>query len=252
MRAELYRFIRGATIWTFTSSDTAIVYNLETYIPITIGHGERKSRTEMSKANLEVSISLDSTIADDILSYFGNTPLIFTLFIQTDLGTEVGWKGRYLSQKLVKNQIKLTIESIFTALRRPGLRARYQKNCRHALYYTSCGVDKSAFAITGELTDITGSTVTVAEAALQPDGWFLGGMIKSPTDDSLRWIVNHVGSILTLVRPFETLTVLDVVTLHPGCDHTRSTCLSKFSNVTNYGGFPWIPHINPFAGTSIV
>ena len=37
-----------------------------------------------------------------------------------------------------------------------------------------------------------------------------------------------------------------------GCDRTFATCQSKFGNSLNFGGFPWIPAKNPFAGDSIV
>jgi hypothetical protein len=37
-----------------------------------------------------------------------------------------------------------------------------------------------------------------------------------------------------------------------GCDRSFSTCQSKFGNSLNFGGFPWIPPKNPFAGDSIV
>jgi hypothetical protein len=47
-----------------------------------------------------------------------------------------------------------------------------------------------------------------------------------------------------------------VVSVHhctvAGCDRTFATCQSKFGNSLNFGGFPWIPVKNPFAGDSIV
>lgn len=252
MRTELYKFTRGTDTWTFTSSDTAVTYDTDTYNPAVIGHNARESRPEISRGTLEVSLSLDNTLAQDIISYFGDDLLFLTLFIQTSAGTEVGWKGRYLNQQVERNQLKITIESLFTSLKRPGLRARYQKTCRHALYYTNCGVDQSLFAVSGTLTAINGSVITVTEAASQPDGYYTGGMVEELTNNSLRWIVNHVGSNLTLVRPFEALSAPGSVTIYPGCDHTRNTCYNKFNNVLNYGGFPWIPYINPMGGKSIV
>lgn len=259
MRYELFKFVRGSTVWTYTSSDVAIVYDSETYTPQVIGHGERASRSELSKENLVVNISLASPLAIDLLSYFGEEIMTMTLFVSTDSGTDVAWKGRYVNQKPSGNQLALVIESIFTSLGKPGLRARYQKTCRHTLYGTSCGLSKSSFELSTSLTAISGVTLTVPGASAEDDGYYLGGMIQSLTDNSLRWVVNHVGGTLTLVRPFEQLE-LDIVAgggtttvkVYPGCKHTRGVCLNKFNNILNFGGFPWIPKKNPMGGSSIV
>ena len=38
-----------------------------------------------------------------------------------------------------------------------------------------------------------------------------------------------------------TLAIGDSFTVKQGCNHTLSDCVSRFSNVTNFGGFPHIP-----------
>jgi len=267
MRAELYKFERGTTVYTLTSSDEEQEYESEIYEPAVIGHGNRENQTELSKENLEVKINLEHPMANDLLTYFGDDIMILTLFIKLDSGVEVGWKGRYVSQKPLGNQLSIIIESVFTSLRRPGLRARYQKTCRHALYRTlGCKLNVEDFAYESILDSILGRTLIVSGASLQPDGFYIGGMIRASSDNSLRWIVNHVGDTLTLVRSFEKLEEDyagygvnyggsyggTIVKIYPGCDHTRATCISKFDNVLNYGGFPWIPGKNPMGETSIV
>jgi hypothetical protein len=50
-----------------------------------------------------------------------------------------------------------------------------------------------------------------------------------------------VGTTLTLDAPFPpSVTLPAAVTLFAGCDHTVRTCLSKFDNVLNFGGHPYI------------
>lgn len=256
MRSELYRFVRGSNVWTLTSSGVDIDYNSETYEPGVMGHGERSSQTEISKENLTIKIDIESSLAQDLLSYFGDEIMTMTLFIQLDATTEVGWKGRQVSQKPIGNELHIIVESVFTSLRRPGLRARYQKTCRHALYGTyGCKLSVETYAYTSTVSSISGLNIEVAGASLQSDGYYLGGMIRALSDNSLRWIVNHVGDILTLVRPFEQLEDDGIgasVKIYPGCNHTRPICISKFNNVLNYGGFPWIPSKNPMGGISIV
>jgi len=256
MRKELFRFSRGSDIWTLTSSDTEVIYNTETYTPAVIGHGERASQTEISKENLTISIDIEHELARELLTYYGDEIMVLTLFIQLDATTEVGWKGRYVSQKPSGDKLLIIVESVFTSLRRPGIRKRYQKTCGHSLYGTyGCKLNSESFALESILLAFSGITVTVEDALLQEDGYYLGGMIRASSDNSLRWIVNHAGNVLTLVRPFEQLEDDGIgasVKIYPGCDHTRPTCISKFNNVLNYGGFPWIPNKNPMDGRSIV
>ena len=104
-------------------------------------------------------------------------------------------------------------------------------------------------------------------AAGYPAGFFTSGMIEAP-DGTLRFITGHSGSTLTLIRPLESLNSFFakngygegygygygglVIRIYPGCDRTKETCQSKFNNLNNYGGFPFIPLKNPFGGSSIV
>ena len=106
------------------------------------------------------------------------------------------------------------------------------------------------FAIPGTLGQINGDNVQVLEAANYPSGYFMGGMIRAP-DGSLRFVIHHVGDVLTLSRKHEGLVEDSQVTLYPGCDRTKETCISKFNNLSNFGGFPYIPVKNPFGGSSI-
>ena len=60
------------------------------------------------------------------------------------------------------------------------------------------------------------------------------------------------GGAVTLSAPIPGLKAGDAFEAYPGCDHTLSTCADKFGNQLNYGGFPYIPVKNPFAGDAIV
>lgn len=267
---ELYRFTMGTDVWTFTSGDTEVVYNSETYTPQPIGRGQRESKRELSKATLDVQMDVQNVIAQDLLGAITERQLGLTLYIQNDASTIVGWKGRLSSLKPAGNKVGLSFESVFTSLRRPGLRARFQKNCRYVLYHNGCNVDPETVAsIPGLPTSVTAEVIVIAAAALQADGWWIGGMVREG-GGLYGFVVDHVGTTITLQRPLDTL-IQDMVpaqygygnnygnlygspsvTLFPGCDHQRGTCLTKFANLNNFGGFPWIPTRSPMDGSSIV
>lgn len=266
---DLFRFVEGSNVWTYTSADADEVYNSETYTSITLGRDEIESKNELSKANLNVTVSLDNAMGQRWLKQVLDTVVTLTVFTKdVDTGTTtVSWKGRLTSVKPDMTAITLVFESVFTSLRRPGLRARYQRSCRHCLYATGCNLNKNDWAVTGHVTAVDGAVITMPEAANYVDGYFNAGMIEAP-DGTLRFIIKHVGTQLTLIRQLDQLNDAFfkagyglsyggtygglAARIFPGCDRTKESCLSKFNNILNYGGFAFIPTKNPFSGSSIV
>lgn len=264
---ELYRMVMGSQVWTFTSADSRVIYNGDVYLPVSIGRGGIESKNELSKATLEVRLDIAQDLSRTLMRTYLEQVLGLTLFIQTSSGTETAWKGRLSSLKPNNTALVMSFESVFTSLRRPGLRARYQKTCRHALYGRGCVLDPEDFVLIGGVQSVSGVSVVVPDAAAQDYGYFLGGMLRAP-DGALGYIVGHSGSQITLQRPLNSLLTAFAesgyggsygnyygglaVKLYPGCDHLRLTCKNKFGNLDNYGGFDWIPTKNPMGGSSIV
>lgn len=266
-RKELFRFVMGTQVWTYTSADASELYNGETYTPVPIGHSKIEAKNELSKASLDVMLDLFDPLAVLLLRSTNEQILSFTLFVQEDGVYGTAWKGRLASLKPSTKEFKMVFESVFTSLRRPGLRARYQKPCRHAIYSSGCKVNPENFATLGHLIAEPTHVVNVPEAASLQAGWLIGGMLRAP-DGTLRFIIGHAGDIITLQRAIPSLAVDYLaagygnnygtayggiaVKLYPGCNRLKSTCNDKFNNLPNYGGFSWIPSKNPMGGSSIV
>lgn len=269
MKKELYRFVEGDNVWTVTSSDEGQVYNSETYTPSTIGRNEVESKNELSRANIEVSVSIDDEIGRRWMREVIDNVVSLTIFAYEDGDVIVVWKGRLVTVKPDVNEITLIFESIFTSLRRAGLRKKYQRSCPYVLYGRGCSLNKADWAISGKAVSIStnGVVITVPEAAAFADGYFAAGMIEAP-DGTLRFITNHTGSALTLIRPLNPLNEAFVssgygvnygghyggvaINIYPGCNRTKEICKNRFDNLNNYGGFAFIPLKNPFSGSSIV
>lgn len=275
VRQELYKFTETwgsgtvpAQVWTFTSGDEPRTHNGELYEPAPLGRSEVESKNELSRASIEIKTDLDSPLGLRWLKSSVEVRVGLTIFERDEDGIiSVIWKGRLSSVKPRASEFVLSFESIFTSLRRPGLRARYQRTCRHVLYGRGCLANKDNFAVVGIPTGVSGAIVTVPEAASYPAGWFSAGMIEGP-EGELRAIANHSGSSIVLYQPFDPLAKALAedgyglsygkfyggasVKLYPGCDRNRQTCQEKFGNLPNYGGFDWIPRRNPFDGSSII
>ncbi|BCO30117.1 hypothetical protein TspCOW1_02200 [Thiohalobacter sp. COW1] len=249
---ELYRFAQGTQRWLYTSGQVAVDYQSETYQPATISRGRLEQGNELARLGVEIRMPRDLAVASLFIAAPPEGVVSLTLYRRHAGDPEfiTYWKGRVAGSRLSGAEATLKCEPIASSLKRPGLRACYQLLCRHVLYSSGCGALKDSFRVDGTVAAVTGVTVQVAIAASQPDGYFVGGMLATPT--GARMIVAHTGVDLTLVAPMLGLAAGDAVQLYAGCDHTMNHCSSRFANLDNFGGFPFIPVKNPFTGDAVV
>lgn len=256
----LYEFVRGSTVWRYTTHPIEYIWNSQTWLPTSASHGDVKQSGEMAKDSLSFNFSRTDGFASEFLGYSLDEVVSITVRRghTNDGEFVVYWRGRVAGSKATGNIISIECESVFTSLRRPGLRAKYQKTCPHVHYGRGCNLDKNSWAVSGPITSVSGTTVVMAIAGTYPDGHFRAGMIEA-SDGTLRFIVSHIGSTLTLIRTlgplqdqFDNIGSGFSVRIFPGCIRTKEECLNKFNNILNMGGFPFIPSKNPFSGSSIV
>lgn len=260
---ELFKFVLDGTAYTWTSGNEPVEHEGETYAPEPIARPGIEDTNQIQRANLKLQLPISNPLAQIYLRQIPDRQATATIFRKEDETVFALWKGRVAGTSAARQQMNLECESVYTSLRRTGARNRFQKLCRFVLYSRGCNLDRNDFKTTQEPdgADADGVAISVPAAALQPDGWFLGGMLEF--DAVFRFVVRHAGSTLTLQRKIEglnaeTLTADGygnsygkwygnlVVSIFPGCDRLRTTCENKFDNLDNFGGFPWIPSKNPF------
>ena len=236
----------GAFYWN--TGDEDIDHDGDTYEPYPVTRGGITQNNELNRAKIQLTIPPDSALAQ---TYHGAPPdrvASVTVFRKQDDTVLTYWKGRISAVRSGDWETVIECESIYTSMRRTGARARYQIQCRHALYGRGCNLDKASFATAANVTAVSGKVLTVTEAASQDDGYWIGGMVEF--GGVSRFIVGHSGTSITLWRDMPDLTT-GAVTLYPGCDRSLATCTNKFSNAVNHGGFPWLPNTNPFSFVSL-
>lgn len=195
---EVSRFTSRAAAWVSAGSGGAAI----TWEPAAVAHGDVVQSGEIERGRLELTWPLSHPFARRYLAPLGNTPVTLTIFRGHEqvLGETVAhWKGRVVGAEVEGQRILLTCESIFSTLRRAGVRAKYQRLCRHALYGRGCGLDIAQHWQVGTVSAVTGNAVTIPEAAEQPDGWYRGGVLQFGTQ--LGFVIGHAGSQLALSRP---------------------------------------------------
>lgn len=248
---ELYEFRRGSLYFRYALTSESYYYQGLEFQPEYIKRGSISQTEDLHKGGMRLIFPLTNTFAAAYLGLAPDDVTTVTIY-RGHIGDADGefvayWKGRVLSAKADGNEITMECESIFSSMARAGLRSRFELTCRHSLYSAECTLSRSSYAIAGTVVALSGNVLTIAAAAGYPDGYFVGGMIENGSGD-FRFITSHVGSLVTISRPFNVAVGSTDVTLYPGCDKAVSTCITKFNNLLNFGGFPYIPSSNPFDG----
>lgn len=254
-----FLFFQGLEEYRYTSAAYFISDSAGTWEPVAIRASTVSQTNELAKNGVKITLPRTNAVAQLFVGKVPETTTSLTIYRvhDGDVDDQVWWKGRVAAAQSSEDAVTLECEDIFTSMRRPGLRARYQKGCRHALYSEACGVHLYDYAQGVEIIGHDGFTLTVtglgdsagdSTSLASADGYYAGGIIELG-DGSMRYILRQEGNTLTLLSAFDTIDIDSVgvmATIYPGCAHTISDCKDKFDNLLNYGGFPFIPAKNPF------
>lgn len=96
----------------------------------------------------------------------------------------------------------------------------------------------------------------------KPENYFAGGMMSwtvAGKGKQWRFIGSSHDFNFTVNLPFKSgnddlgrhLPSGQEIQVYPGCQHTLTICKTRFNNLSNYGGQPFIPLDNPFSSGSL-
>ncbi len=254
---ELFQFDVGATTYRYTSATGDVVFASFTWTALP---GLRRNKIVKSSESRQSRIELEIPTSNDIPQLFlGIQPAVSVNVtisriheVMSPSGALVIFKG-VVSSSQSKDEISTLLLTPFNEIfNREFPRNTYQGLCNHVLYDSRCQVVAGSFDLVASVTAQAnnGGTISVAGAGsvVDPTGSkpFQGGYVINADGDDFRLILDQIGDDLTLLLPFRNSVLSTTVTVQQGCDHSLTTCRDKFSNVVNYGGFPYIPSVNPF------
>jgi uncharacterized phage protein (TIGR02218 family) len=127
----------------------------------------------------------------------------------------------------------------------------YSAECRADLGDTRCGVTLASFQDTGDVHLVERPTSLQVNFAGNPaDGFYSFGVLTFTSGDNNGRSLEIMSQgavdgtydrlVLPLAFPF-TPQVGDTFTVTAGCDHKKATCISKFNNLLNFRGEPFVP-----------
>jgi uncharacterized phage protein (TIGR02218 family) len=256
--AELYEFRYSdnpADIILFTSADHDITIGTDTYTSIAIERDSFSDDGNPDDGNtLKLSLPRINPLADLYrIQPPEKTVTVKIRAVQLDDPAQQRlsiWSGRVVAVSWEHPTSEVACERIATSLKRTGVRARYQRHCRHCHYGPGCGLDRATYEVPDVVSAVSNRTLLTLPAATgHADGYFNGGILA--IGGVMRLIIQHTGDQVKINRPIVGLDAGTAVSLYPGCDRSAATCKDKFNNVENYGGFDFIPTDGPFDGNNI-
>ena len=248
---ELYEFFISPKFWRHTSADEDKTFQSNTFTAIPI----RRTKIEQNPDPARNPISINVSKTMEFARKFRASPPdgVVTLKIfrkhESDAGFVTAWIGRVVNVSFKNDEAIISGESILTAVKRIALRRTYQKACPYVLYGSGCNLSKASFQVNATLSGVSGATLISSTFGTFTNGHFTGGFVEwSDTEGVLntRFIISHTGNNIVVESPFISIPANANVAAFPGCDRQLTTCINKFSNEVNYGGFPYIPEKNPF------
>lgn len=204
-----------------------------------------------TQKSVTVGVPADSELAKDYGGKFTPTQLHLTLYHAyrgDDLNSDFKqrFSGRAVHYGYEGRMFIIEFNNtIATELNDQARQIYFQPTCNHTLYDARCKADKVANTATATVVNFSDFAVEVDD-----DGWpdgnlVLGSIIVTRTGEE-RLIFKNLANIIDIGYPFLDIVVGDEVQLIRGCNHGTSDCVLKFDNYVNYGGFLFIPDINPF------
>lgn len=249
---ELYKFTIGLNVYRYTSAEDEVVpaFDATTYFPRQITRNNPAQTNEDRREPLELTLPTTDEVAQKFISIppGQEVSLEITRFHRGDTEAYIIWQGKIIGAAYTRDGRVCTLSGVTdeAAFSRPIPRFKYQGLCNHVLFDDGCTVSRASFKYTGTVSVVSGNDITVdgLEAAKGSD-WAVGGYVDVGGND-FRMVLAQSGDTLTLLVPFETGPLGSSVDVYAGCDHSLSVCDSKFSNAVNFGGFPFVPTLNPF------
>lgn len=248
-----------ATILYFTDHDHAIVFGGQTYTPVGgFRASARRKQSGLAQQNMEVVGILTSgaiTHADLRGGRYREAEVWEYL-----VDWMYPWAGALMSSRYWIAELRFTgeewearVEGVSRWLR-PPIGKLYSRSCWHTLGDTACTIDLElgAWKETGTVSDVTTAgfdkrrVFEMNDLAKASDlynygfiTWTSGnnnGLIGEIKD----WTLGTFKMELQEPMPYD-LAVADTAVVRAGCDKLAATCKTKFSNLVNHGGFPFIP-----------
>lgn len=262
--AYLYRLTYEGQSQELTDWEEPIMAAGVTWQPARIEHGRIRQSLKPQHEECEIDAYIDDVplIAPLIRLELESsaTVEIFELLFP-DGAPQMLFTGTVQKARAKGRKVTLRVAAFGGALERRVPRFQWAVNCNHTLFSHGCvrrrptEMEKEGFRAVGYFEaqwpdpKLLLKDIVYPSSPAPADHYYVGGWVEtgSGANRQVREILGswHVSGVLHLLlaRPIRTdqITAGQSFHVYPGCDGQRSTCVSKFGNLENFGGFPFLP-----------
>lgn len=258
---ELYRFTRGITNIYNTNSDRDVPVG-----PVVYTRGWPLSRTEpemsdeTSRSSIKITTASTHPVAQMFIAGAPSEPIWVSIFRYHVGSTDsiLLWQGklRGVTWNASAGEATFECDPVEKVIGKGGFRQTYGPHCHKKLYSARCGVPEANFTTDFVVSGISTNnlTITATAFATKPDQYFRLGELYFPSYSTRVAVLSHVGQNIQIKQPVLGLLVGAAGRACAGCDHcykldatTFGTCKTRFNNLVNFGGWPFVPKKNPYA-----
>jgi len=245
---ELYTVQRGTQVWRLTSADSTQTVSGIVFTPSWLKRNSLEQKQDTPGIQFTVTVNLDSPLGQALL-VSSTDPVTVTLQRMQLSGTPIKpvLLGEVLSVKFSDDKAELTVATVEHRFKRQIPAVLLGRTCPWSVYSPSCGADPAAHVFSTTIASVTWPTVTVTALADTTAAFYTAGILVG-ADGKRYTIAKHASPRdLTIwgAQPASGLQASDAVTVYPGCDKQRLTCINKFNNYENFGAFPDLPTKDP-------
>ncbi len=170
--------------------------------------------------------------------------VFMTALGQSPVGGVTLFRGRLSTvDEVGRTSARITVASDLIVLDMDMPKNLYSPTCLHTLYDSGCTLVRGAFANGGAVG--AGSNASFIYFAGAVAAHAQGSIVfSSGANANIRATVkgSAPGVGISLVYPLPSAPAAgDAFTAYWGCDHTSATCTSRFNNLANFRGFPFVP-----------
>lgn len=247
------------TAFRFTTAQHSISVLGESYTPVggVFGSAERREGS-LSTHDVEFQgvITSDAITDDDLKAKKFDDAAVTEYLVDW----QYPWAGPIITSKWWVTNVSFDGEKWECRLEgmarsfQPKIGHRYTRPCRHRLGSTGCGVSLASYTTTGvtvlgmldgeKRRRIRATTASISGALA--DGYFDFGTITG-TSGANNGIQRNIKTYVSATRDIVTqlpfpfpIAIGDTFTIVAGCNGLKSTCISKFNNLVNHGGFEFL------------
>lgn len=178
----------------------------------------------------------------------GAAVLLEWLFLDVDRvvkGYVTRFEGNTGPAETGLGSVDLSVRSLLAKLTRMVPAEVWQPGCRNTIYDANCGINPATYAVSGQVTGLSGSRLDYIATNLgSATGTFDLGAIRFTSgalNGEQRTVRAYAGGAVQTVLPWPVQPAIgDSFTIRIGCDRTKGRCTS-LGNLLRFRGEPHIP-----------